>query len=429
MTKITKNMNVGKQPENTPSGQVQGFKDDKGNSIMSPELQQKFGEKRDHTYLEEIRDKDGNVKAGFEVFDLNGDGKIDRYEMNYLKKNNLDYANNRELSVFLQNMDASGKADGVISKKEKMKIYKDEVANFDKEQQTALNSNQVKDSKGNNVVSDNIKSMFSKSEVSFEEIVDADGKVKAGFEVFDLNGDGKVDDIERKFYSGGGKVTSGDGKTVKIEDFLNTVKLLDKYATDEDLNRLEDNSVSDNDKKDLYQTLEGVYNMIDNISALPENQRQTYLDAINNVEFIANANPSVGGENYGNAITINNKGLNNVNERTVTLVHELTHFIINRNTKEAPMNQEVETYYAQTKFTRNLKNSPNYDKTKGEVYQNVDYMKAFDKKKKEHPEMSEKQLAIETFLDVYYDWYKQSGYKAKTPDEMRNASYYMLDKQ
>ena len=50
---------------NEPSAR---FKDEKGNSIMSPELQKKFGAKIDLTYLDEIRDKKGSVKKGFEDY-------------------------------------------------------------------------------------------------------------------------------------------------------------------------------------------------------------------------------------------------------------------------------------------------------------------------------------------------------------------------
>ncbi len=104
------------------------FKDEKGNSIISPELQKKFGAKIDLTYLDEIRDKDGNVKQGFAIFDLNGDGKIDNIEMRYLEKNNLDRASHNGLTVFLDNIDKvtskDNIPDGIITKKDKAKIYK-----------------------------------------------------------------------------------------------------------------------------------------------------------------------------------------------------------------------------------------------------------------------------------------------------------------
>lgn len=425
---------------NEPSAR---FKDEKGNSIMSPELQKKFGAKIDLTYLDEIRDKDGNVKQGFEIFDLNGDGKIDNIEMRYLEKNNLDRASRNGLTVFLDNMDkATSKdniPDGIITKKDKAKIYKQEAAIFSQDLHNELENNQVKNSAGNNVVSGEIKSLFAngKNQMSLDDAVDSSGKVKQGFEIFDLNQDGKIDDIEKQYFSGGGRILDGDSKTVSIENFVKIVKLLDKFSVDGDpAKRKEDKLITDANKKELYNTLSAVYDVVENIVALPEEVRQSYLDAINQMEYVESSdpNPSVVGENYSNTLSLKNKGTFDnidlsIDDMAITTVHELTHYIINRHKKVTPLENEVEAYYMQSKFTEGLKQQPDFQKRNGKIsYGYDDFAKTVEEKRKQNPNLSDKQLAVDAFIDKYYQMYVDSGYKFQAPDELKNTNdYYSLN--
>ena len=425
---------------NEPSAR---FKDEKGNSIMSPELQKKFGAKIDLTYLDEICDKDGNVKQGFEIFDLNGDGKIDNIEMRYLEKNNLDRASRNGLTVFLDNMDKSTSKDnipdGIITKKDKAKIYKQEAAVFSQDLHNELENNQVKNSSGNNVVSDEIKSLFAngKNEMSLDDVVDSSGNIKQGFELFDLNQDGKLDDLEKRYFSGAGRILDGDKKTISIDNFVKTVKLLDKFSVDGDPAKLkEDKLITDANKKELYNILSAVYDVVENIAALPEEVRQSYLDAINQMEYVESSdpNPSVVGENYSNTLSLKNKGTFDnidlsVDDMAITTVHELTHYIINRNKKVTPLENEVEAYYMESQFVNGLKQQPDFQKRNGKiVFGFEDYAKTVEEKRKQNPDKSDKQVAVEAFLDKYYQMYVDSGYKFQAPDELKNTNdYYSLN--
>ena len=63
-----------------------------------------------------------------------------------------------------------------------------------------------------------------------EYITDKNGNVKKGFEVFDLNGDGKIDNQEKGYFSSAGHSSQTHNENVDLSEFLKAIKELDKVG-------------------------------------------------------------------------------------------------------------------------------------------------------------------------------------------------------
>ena len=239
------------------------YKDETGKTIMTPELKEVFGFERSDV-SKKIADVDGKVKKGMEIFDLNNDGKIDTVEKEYQSKSGVGVSSKiNHLDKYLNQIDKDSEtADGVISKEDKQRAYdktKSELLTANREK---LEKSEIKDEKGNNVISDEIKTQFKNNEkIAFKDVVDENGNVKKGYEVFDLNGDGKLDDKEKGYFSASGHSTDKVGNAVGLAEFLSAMNELDMvgYVKTAD-NNIKNNTVTAQDKQAIHKILDsGVY--------------------------------------------------------------------------------------------------------------------------------------------------------------------------
>ena len=83
----------------------------------------------------------------------------------------------------------------------------------------------------------------------------------------------------------------------------------------------------------------------------------------------------------------------------------------------------------ESQFVNGLKQQPDFQKRNGKiVFGFEDYAKTVEEKRKQNPDKSDKQVAVEAFLDKYYQMYVDSGYKFQAPDELKNTNdYYSLN--
>jgi len=407
------------------------FKDENGNTIMTDELKEAFGLKHSSN-SPQFYDNERNVKKGFEVFDLNGDGKIDKYEDNI----HVQYGTLNDLEEYLTQIDRGGSdnapADGVISAQDRQTLYIKKIAEESKALHKSLNEVDVKDESGNDVITPEVKALFSgdNTSTSYNNVVDENGNIKPGMELFDLNGDKKLDDYEKAYFSSGGHAASNNLESLNIESLIAAVKSLDSieyydgYAP-------QDGQITAKNKEHLYAMLGASYYMLENIDQLPEDLQSQYKNSLKEIFFKENISKGASGVFSGSAIAINSNEIGQA-EMASVIIHELTHHILSKTGMENLL-QEVETFYMEYKLHKNAKaNDSKYD-TKfynGDRFhvKYVDewYMQRVDSLKAKHPEMSEKDIAVEVFLLTRFDSYN-GRYRSKvTPDYMRNASYESL---
>ena len=139
------------------------------------------------------------------------------------------------------------------------------------------------------------------------------------------------------------------------------------------------------------------------------------------------------GTHTGNIITVDDTI--SKPEIASVMAHELTHALLDN--KMPPLQQEVVTFFMEYKlYSESKKNdadyfnqidapSPNGMKT---VVIDKDYMNFVDNMKKEHPEMSEKDIAVEAFLKYKFEYYN-GHYPEKVPEYyMKNLDYSAAEK-
>lgn len=411
------------------------YKNENGETIMTPELKELFGfEYKDVS--KGISDADGNVKKGMEIFDLNGDGKIDSVEKYYQGKSNVGgYSKMKNLGEYLNKVDEDssqdGNPDGVISKEDKQVVYNKAKAELVKNNQNKLATIEIKDEKGNNVVTEEVKDLFTgdKTSISFSEITDANGKIKKGMEIFDLNGDGKIDNQEKGYFSASGHASQTHKESIDLSEFLNALTELDKvgYVKRAGSN-IENSTITTQDKQAMHKMLEsGVY-MLENMKNFPTELQQSYADILKEQCLYDCKSPDAVGTHLGNIITVDSDSISKPEVASI-MTHELTHALLDN--KMPPLQQEVVTFFMEYKlYSEAKKNDPDYDKqvnprTTGfrTVVIDQEYMDFIDKMKKENPKMSEKDIAVEAFLKYKFENYN-GKYQAKvSEDYMRKLDY------
>ena len=218
------------QEEKTQNELSQKYKYDNGNTVMTDEMKEMFGLERKQTIY---TDTNGQVKKGLEIFDLNNDGKIDDVEEAFIKSNNVSgYSNINDLKQYIKALDNVNKEDGIITQEDKLKAYKNQTDKIAKEKQDTLNNFAIRDEKGEEVITKEVKELFKgkNGSISFDEITDSNGKVKKGLEVFDLNNDGKLDENEKSYFANGGHSELSKATKLTITDLTNAIEQLDKVG-------------------------------------------------------------------------------------------------------------------------------------------------------------------------------------------------------
>lgn len=218
------------QEEKTQNELSQKYKYDNGNTVMTDEMKEMFGLERKQTIY---TDTNGQVKKGLEIFDLNNDGKIDDVEEAFIKSNNVSgYSNINDLKQYLKALDNVNKEDGIITQEDKLKAYKNQTDKIAKEKQDTLNNFAIRDEKGEEVITKEVKELFKgkNGSISFDEITDSNGKVKKGLEVFDLNNDGKLDENEKSYFANGGRSELSKATKLTITELTNAIEQLDKVG-------------------------------------------------------------------------------------------------------------------------------------------------------------------------------------------------------
>lgn len=415
------------------------YKNEEGESIMTPELKEVFGFEYSDV-SKKIADEDGKVKKGMEIFDLNDDGKIDEVEKTYQEKAGVSkFSKIDDFEKYLKNLDKDSSKDdnssGVINKEGKHTVYEKEKIEITKQKLEELEKLDIKDENNNNVITDDVKNLFKvDAKAEFKDITDKNGNVKKGFEVFDLNGDGKIDNQEKGYFSSAGHSSQTHNENVDLSEFLKAIKELDKVGYVEAAeNNIKNNIITTKDKKAAHKLLEsGVY-MLDNMKHLPTELQKDFAKVLKEQCLYDNKRKYAVGTHTGNIITVDDTI--SKPEIASVMAHELTHALLDN--KMSPLQQEVVTFFMEYKLYSEAKKndadyfnqidapSPNGMKT---VVIDKDYMNFVDNMKKEHPEMSEKDIAVEAFLKYKFKDYNGYYQEKVSEDYMRNLDYSAAEK-
>lgn len=419
--------------EEAISNLVEKYKDENGQTVMTPELKELFGLEYKSIKHSDFYDKDKNVKKGMEVFDLNGDGKIDKVEEKFLNKN-VGYARLSDLENNLKELDKADTSDGKITKQDKMAMYNKIAQEETKLAHEKLENMDITDETGNKVISEEIKELFANGSdsVSFDEIVEdaKTGKLKSGMEIFDLNGDGKLDELERAYFTNNGHYSKTSKEKLELTSFLDAVTNLDKVGYVQSQGRsASNNEIFAKDKVGLYKMLSAGQYMLDNIKTFPQELQDKYIEVLSNKTLAEHdTKKSSVGINRADCIEVDTNTLSEPEIASV-MVHEFAHTILSE--KMSPLLQEVVTFYSEYRlYSEAVKNDPDYkQKVNGIGFSaktsavDTNYMEFVDKLRKEKPDMSEKDLAIEAFLKFQFESYN-GRYQAKvSEDDIRNANY------
>lgn len=111
------------------------------------------------------------------------------------------------------------------------------------------------DSNPNSLVTDKIKSIINtRGGIVPSDIVDADGKIKKGFEIFDINSDGRLSDNEFSWFANGGVIKQGesDAKQISRENFNKSIHALDTNMG----TTKADGIISSEERQELYSMLD-----------------------------------------------------------------------------------------------------------------------------------------------------------------------------
>ncbi len=429
-------------PDEKVLNQVVEYKDETGKTIMTPELKEVFG----FEYQEvsnKITDNNGNVKKGMEIFDLNNDGEIDAVEKEYQSKNNINvFSNIHDLNTYLNNLNNnsvnSENSDYIITNEEKQKAYDRTKAELLAKNLEKLENVVLKDENGNNIVTPEIKTLFENNEqIEFKDIIDNNGNVKKGFEIFDLNGNGNIDNQEKGYFSASGHYnnTKKSVESVNLSEFLSSLTELDNVGYDKSVdNNTKNKTITTQDKKDLYKILESGIYMLENMKDFPTELQQDYAKALKEQCLYDNKRKYSVGTHVGNIITIDTAAISKPEIASI-LTHELTHALLDD--KMPALQQEVVTFFMEYKlYSEAKKNDPDYFKKVNRstssgiktIVIDKDYMNFIDNMKKEHPEMKEKDIAVEAFLKYKFESYNGRYQEKVSEDYMRNLDYSVADK-
>lgn len=405
------------------------FVDENNQPIINKDLKEYFSSETryDFEFQKDFINQDGTIKKGFEVFDLNNDKKLDNIELNYINQTAVGQKGYNQLNNYLSSLDNLDSSDNVVTKQAKQTLYQNLETEENKKLLSELKNITIKGDFDKKLVTSEIINMFQNGEKSlnFNDICDSTGHLKSGFEMFDLNGDLMLDEKEKAFFSSGGHPISDDNSKLSLKNLVQSIEILDKIGFDKNYceNRA-DNIVTSDDKKNLYKMISASNEMLDNITELPKELQEKYKNALKNIYLGNYTNSYAFGHAKDNTIAINCK-LANTTEISSILIHELTHYLLNKNGMESSTMQEVETFYMEYKLYSEAKKNPDYMKDKKSFYFGIEsnaidmeYMNYADKLKSENPNIPEKELAVKAFVKTHYDYYKNHYMDVKSPEEL-----------
>lgn len=407
------------------------YKDENGNPVMTDELKEMFGLEHQYNDVKDMTDSNKNVKSGLEVFDLNGDGKLDNLENQYIFESGLTYSNIDDLNNYLSRLEDSSNGDksGVISSDKKQQIYNQLSDNQKQKMRDEFNNSKIKAENNNLVVNDSVKQLFKDTDkVSLNNVVDENGKIKKGLEIFDLNNDGKLDDTEKKFFTGGGIPFASNDADLTIENFVTSLKQLDKFGYVDDAGgNIENKIITNSDKNLLYKDIAGAFYMLENMKDFPPKTQQKFINALNNIHFVEHHTKYSTGAQSDGKISVAVKNMNN-DEIASVLIHELTHYILTETTEMNPLMQEVETFYMEYKLYQQLSKKSDFIKknnvSNNIIFSNMNYIRTVDELKEKYPNLDEKEIAVTAFLKTLYQSYNgRIWYDKMSESELKNAKY------
>lgn len=417
-----------------------------GQNIITDEVKKLFTAEKQTISLNDITDSNNNIKKGLEIFDLNNDGKLEKAEKAYFATEGntqkaaedfyMEHVNNLNLDDFINILDKlSNKNTKPITPEIKTQIYNEikeyknqKLERKKKENLEELNSNMITNEKGKKIVTSEIKNLFSetKTHANISDIINNDGTIKNGMELFDLNDDGKLDQKEKNYFTNGGTLVNEGNEEIKLEHFLNILKKLDSFSTAANDSR--DLKLYTQDKHRLYAVLGGAYYMQENMQNLSEESKEKYIDAMRKMTLIGNTKGLVGGTQSENKIGLSRNSVTTKDEIALVLIHELTHYIASNMSQEKINNmvQEVQCFYMEYKLAENLKNMEEGESAFSAVRSFQNYHKVIEDLKKTYPDMSEKELAITAFMKLEFNTYSEN-YNMKDPKLITEGKFYKID--
>lgn len=343
----------------------------------------------------------------FKLLDLNEDGKIDNLEYGFWGSESKD-----PILKGLSKIDGESN-DKKITSEEKNRIYQQLVDADNKKKYDTLSNMSLKDESGNEVITNEVKSLFSlqKLEISVDDLVDENGNIKTGLKLFDLNGDNKLDDKEKAYFTSQGKIVDSKDK-ITLGDFiviLDKLQLFDKSS----------DKLSSSERELLYKYIDSAFLMMDGLEGMPDGVKELYENALGTISVLGTKEQRTAGEysDWEKSIRLS-KRTGDKYYLASTLLHELTHHIC-YNFSDKKINslaQEVQCFYMEYKLQEQFTKIPgSTQKLTGEAYE----AKLL---KDNNPELSELDIAKFLFMKEHYEYYSKY-YHMQNDDYVYNAEY------
>lgn len=391
------------------------LKNEKGEKVISDEFVDLMLKTDFFLKTDDITDKNNNIKPGFELFDLNDDGKLDKLEIEHWNRIGI-YNINKNLNE-LVGLSSDGE---ILTAENKMKLYKQLENKANDKAYNVLANNELYDENGNNIITQEVKNLFSinKKQITPEDLIDENGNIKAGLEIFDFNHDGKFDDIEKNYFVTGGKFVKTNSNSITVANFINALEALDLF------DEAKDGKLIGKDKEVLYKYITATYQMLDGLENISPDVRDLYIQALLNVKSIhKHSGFDMAGYHAGGRIGITDFKSKNIANIMYTMIHELTHQLCHTlSDKEPnPLTQEVQTFYMEYKLYEQNKDNPLFTKPNAD-YQHVFLMNDYETLRKGNPDISELDIAKLAFMNNYYSTYTHE-YENCTPDLVYNGDY------
>jgi len=382
-----------------------GFTDESGENILNKDILNLLKSKS--FSMDTVESDYEKENKEYKLFDLNEDGKIDNLEYQFWSGDPK-----HSIKKGLSQIDSQTK-DKKITSEEKNKIYQ-KLIQAEKERNISYLSNlSLKDEHGNEVITDEVKSLFNiqKTEISIDDLTDENGNIKSGLELFDLNGDKKLDEKERAYFSSQGKIVGAKDK-ITLGDFTKILENLQLFDISKD-------GLTDSERQILHKYIESAFIMLDGLEKMPDGVKELYETAMSEISFIGDESDIIFAGRYDTKMkNIRLKDYNDKSQIAETLIHELTHYICTEMTDKEMKNltQEVECFYITSMLHNQIATGENRTGRRlVEAYEATSL-------KENNPEISELDIAKFLFMKYHYDFYSHY-YKENDKSLVYNAEY------
>lgn len=394
------------------------YTNEKGEKIISDEFVEHMIKTDFLLKTEDVTDNNNNVKKGFEILDLNEDGKLDKLEVRH-----WNLAGIYNITKNLDDIINTSSKNGVITSEDKMKVYKQLENNANNRAYESLATQILYDENGNNIITQEVKNLFSinKKEITPEDLVDENGNLKKGLEIFDFNKDGKLDDIEKNYFATGGRFIKTDSNKITVANFISSLEALDLF------DESRDGKLTGEDKNVLHKYITATYQMLDGLENISPEVRDLYVEALLNVKSIhKHSRFDMAGYYAGGQVGITDFKSKKAANIMYTMVHELTHHLNHAlsDKNPHPITQEVQTFYMEYKLYEQNKNNPLFTKPNAD-YQHVLLMNDYESLRKGNPDISELDIAKFAFMNNYYSTYARE-YGEWNPDLVYKSDYTQI---